>query len=217
MPKPITVTRRPMMILTGTNAPRLSQVVKQGTGRSASTTWEFDAAQRIVGPPHLGVVGRMESPTLPAAPVGCPACLARNPASGPSRTASVEWSRAVSGPGAGVCPACRFAGSRGRSSEAEHQLPKLRTGFDSRRPLSASAQLETQIERRTRAATLDSWCVSVRFRNGEGNSKVAGNGPAARASVRQTAPDHRFSSPTSALARQGPHGSGVVPNGCPST
>src|SRR5271163_3679081 len=57
MPKPMTVTRSPMMILTGTNAPRLSQIVIRGRWRSASTTWDFDAAQRIVGRPHLGVVG----------------------------------------------------------------------------------------------------------------------------------------------------------------
>ena len=29
MPKPMTVTRSPMMILTGTNAPRLSQIVRR--------------------------------------------------------------------------------------------------------------------------------------------------------------------------------------------
>ena len=49
MPNPMTVTRSPMMILTGTNAPRLSQIVEQERWRSASATWDFDAAQRIVG------------------------------------------------------------------------------------------------------------------------------------------------------------------------
>ena len=32
IPKPMTVTRSPMMILTGTNAPRLSQIVQQEGG-----------------------------------------------------------------------------------------------------------------------------------------------------------------------------------------
>src|SRR3984885_15808204 len=56
MPKPITVTPRPKMILISTDAPRSSQFVEQGRWRIASTTWDSHAAQRIVGHPFQGIV-----------------------------------------------------------------------------------------------------------------------------------------------------------------
>jgi hypothetical protein len=61
------------MILTATDAPRLPQVVQQGRWRSASATWDFSAAPRIVGPLHLHEVeGLAPASLLSATPVGCP-------------------------------------------------------------------------------------------------------------------------------------------------
>ena len=91
---------------------------------------------RIVGPPHLGVVrglGSMEGcrrRLLDARP-GPP----RNPGSrgsrGPLAHSSADLRSGLPpGPGRGCAFAQRvdLRGSRGHSSEAEHQLPKLRTG-----------------------------------------------------------------------------------------
>ena len=133
MPKPMTVTARPMMILTGTNAPRLSQIVKQERWRSASATWDFDAAQRIVGPPHLGVVGvwtdaRVRRRLLDAR--AGPSLKPRLPRPGaplaPSRGPDASIDGSLSRQPA-FAQRVDLRGSRGRSSEAEHQLPKLRT------------------------------------------------------------------------------------------
>ena len=57
MPKPMTVTPIPRMILTGTNAPRFS-VVEPVDGGSASATRGSCAGERIVWTPLAGVVQR---------------------------------------------------------------------------------------------------------------------------------------------------------------
>ena len=127
--------------------------------RSASATWDFDAAQRIVGPPHLGVVGGSGAgfPSFRRRPLDARGRPPRNLAGSSSRGASSGT------PGPAIRRSCHsvqqpwratfvphcatFSGhlavfgqreiaftqrvvcarSRGRSSEAEHQLPKLRT------------------------------------------------------------------------------------------
>ena len=83
IPKPMTVMARPKMILIGTNAPRLWLLLgyfEPGRRRSASATWDFSAAQRIVAPSLGGLVQvRHCYPPVPATPVGCPWRAASKP------------------------------------------------------------------------------------------------------------------------------------------
>ena len=138
-----------------------SGYLEQGRRRSASATWDFDAAQRIVGRspggPSWGVRDRRFP--APATPVGCPGgpprnLAARAPSGGPHpdslsrpptgratacnrppRATFVPHRAALSSADLAVFGHREFAftqrvvfpRSRGRSSEAEHQLPKLRT------------------------------------------------------------------------------------------
>src|ERR1035441_4278576 len=96
MPKPITVTPRPKMILISTDAPLSSQFVEQGRWRIASTTWDSHAAQRIVGRHFPGIVESPHpDPYGSTTPVGCLASAHLNVAahvpsladSGPRRAA----------------------------------------------------------------------------------------------------------------------------------
>ena len=76
IPKPMRVTAMPKMYLTGTNAPRLRLLQGQSNscgGGSASATWDFNAAQRIVGRSSRNLFGGLPTGSpAPGTPVGCP-------------------------------------------------------------------------------------------------------------------------------------------------
>src|ERR1700722_4698100 len=145
MPNPMTVTRRPMMILTGTNAPRLSQIVKQ----EMVAECERHLGLRC-GPEDSGVTtsGRSRGfrgrlPWFRRRPSdarleGGENSQVRVPLS--CNTAQNSWVHlAVFGHGViAFTQRVEFPRSRGRSSEAEHQLPKLRTRVRSSSPALAN-------------------------------------------------------------------------------
>jgi hypothetical protein len=103
---------------------------------NASATWDSHAAQRIVGPTLQDVV---ESPPLLTGPgrkgAAGPAQAGRATETGvPNRPPSVQYAAAIevrrTTQGRGATVFSQLIGLRrfrGRSSEAEHQLPKLRT------------------------------------------------------------------------------------------
>ncbi len=131
MAKPITVTTRPMMISDGHERPpiwdRSTETVTEcerhlgfrcGHEDSGATTsggtWGSDRSIRSLG-----------DPCWTSEPRPCETQAGRSTLVGDLGSSLVVR----------VCPACRFAEFSRRSSEAEHQLPKL-TRVDSRRPLS---------------------------------------------------------------------------------
>ncbi len=96
--------------------------------RSASATWDFGAAQRIVGTTPRGRSLRSSmARSAPVSAIGCPRKTVTKPQAFDRRRTVAS---AVQDHGE---QKIRFAqrvdlpSSRGRSSEAEHQLPKLRT------------------------------------------------------------------------------------------